>query len=167
MQCQCGCGRDISKKIFGNIGVIWNFIEFSHSEIAFVQRDGRRGDARVSLAIPWAEPRFGHAVDFLLWCVIQLVPSGAHTGTDRERERDYNIHTRLCVCVSLLSASPSRVDLDSKAETNFADFSIAGKDACHRATYCYPLPLLTIWRVMRVRTTPVCFYKFFIVYTRF
>lgn len=46
--------------------------------------------------------------------------------------------------VSLLSASPTRVDSNSKAETNFADFSIAGEDACHRATYCSPSPLLTI-----------------------
>lgn len=48
------------------------------------------------------------------------------------------------VRVSFFSASTSQVDSNSKAETNFADFSIAGKDACHRATYCSPSFLLTI-----------------------
>lgn len=101
----------------------------------FAQRDELHG-ACVFLTIPWAEPRFGHAGGFLLWCVIQMVPSGAHTGSDRERE-NYNISTR-ARRVSLLSDSSRHGTAYSKAETNFTDLMLVS-----------PLKTLVIARSMR------------------
>ena len=62
---------------FNNVGALRDpNTEFSHYEIirnltedGAARRggdDGSNGGARVFLAIPWAEPRFGHAGGFLL-----------------------------------------------------------------------------------------------------
>ena len=152
---------------FSNVGALRDpNIEFSHYEtIRNLTEDGRQQRKHTCL------PRDSVGGTALRprgrFSALMRHPAGtiwrAHRDSTRARE-DYNILAPSLLLSSRPSVSPTGVDSDSKAETNFADFSISGEDACHRATYAnsFTSPLLSIWCISKeAMNNSSCFYDFF------